>query len=1728
MTLICCFIVFPVYSYDEQAKEEIFLSTPEQVATLRNEPEFLVGGIVNPLSGNPILRQTDLVVKGAQELILSRTYMSPHMPVQLASEKQCREEWEKFQLYQHVAHNYKGWQFYPHLKLQFSPSEKQVLVTEPSGSTFCFTFTGSGMTDAKFQSDPYGISNCVGEAPSGSHDPRNIRIVYSDSGEYITVYGTDQGIRTYRYNGWNSITTQLYLLEKETFPNGKVLKYHYDGGQPIYVESLDPNEQFVYASIRIEGNPWKGNVHFLSSSGQAAEYEYERRSIHAHITKKTKHWYGDDRFEANFNFLCPPTLSKVSSPNFREENINYCERFLLCSYEGKDQYFEITKRGYGEGSRHYRVHQLSLPVGEKDTFACVYELSYHPPVVGRKGGKTTVQASDGTSIIYHFSKNLLTSMIQYYGEDGELKKEKIFSWDDKNWLKSIELRDGQKKLFYKTTFEYDRFGNPILETFTGDLSGSGEIESTWTQRTFSDDGKNLLLCEKKENGKVTSLSYFKETNLVSSKLIKDGEKIIQRKFWDYDDCHNLIEEVSDDGRNSDPDDLTGVTERRKTSYILRQSAPFLHMTDTVIDSSNGSILRTRHLTYDNCGNVVEEKVYDTEGNLAYTIERSYNERGDLLSETNRLGQQVSYDYDEKGRRITESNFSGRIHKSLSYDSSGRLISMLEDGDDRNCHLTSSKYDFHDRLIEKNDSFGNSMYYKYDPLVNKISQTEFPKISDLDGEVQEVVTFSSYDPFGRKLSNTDANGNTTLYSYNVYGSISEICHPGGGRERFRYAKNGDLISLTDPEGHTIQYENDVLGRVLKKSYFSNQGAFLAEETFTYNGFHLTSEADKEGNLKQYFYDGAGRKVREDFCGKVTEFAYDPLGRLSTIYKHVGDDALVVHYERDLEDRIVTEKKTDLLGHILHKIEYSYDSDGNCHTITRHINGKEAVDVFGYDAFKRQIYFQDALGYQTHTSYNENYLNAIGQNVLQIKVIDPNGNTTIKTHDAFNRNERVEKIGSDRQTILCHEMIHDPEGNLTLHQDHIYEDGKFRSTQAVRYHYTPDHQIERMIRGYGTQEQRETRYIYSKAGMLSKKILPDGTDLSYTYNPLGYRVRVDSSDGKIAHAFTYNRMGDLIEALDEKQNQKITRKIDSFGNVICEGFPHGIQIEKTYDDLNRPLSINIEGLGQVHYAYDPMYLREIKRTSAQGNVLYKHAFAEYDLNGNLTQEQLMDDLGPVNYISDLRGQTTRLACRYFSQDCEYDSTQNLISSVTDRKESRYQYDAAFQLIREEGVGGNISYGSDSLYNRTHKNDLPYKVNTLNELICDGKSSYEYDLRGNRILKKTRSEQVSMTYDPLNQLTEANLGEQKIEFVYDPLGRRLAKTILAKSGDGWDESDREYYFYDGEEEIGSFKTPNVIESFRVLSAHSLPKTISIETEGKTFAPLSDVQGNIRRLVDLQSKALAECYDFTAFGESFQVNTTYENPWQFAAKRLDPDLGLIYFGKRYYDPAIGRWLTTDPAGFEDSYNPYQYVFNNPFLYLDPNGESVEGFLLGVGEIALGGALIVTGGMLEVATCGGYTIAFGFQLEAGAALIGTGIATATYHAQDLAHPNRMEYPHASSQEYSNYGLVTFPVLDEYGDFSNTRIDKKSKKKKNAPPDPDPRAEGSPHSILEKPGPEGQYTTHNGDGSYKQYRGSGKPHGIHSRPNIKESNVNVAPDGRIYINGHTIRKPRPDEIPKRK
>ncbi|SHE86096.1 RHS repeat-associated core domain-containing protein [Flavobacterium fontis] len=64
------------------------------------------------------------------------------------------------------------------------------------------------------------------------------------------------------------------------------------------------------------------------------------------------------------------------------------------------------------------------------------------------------------------------------------------------------------------------------------------------------------------------------------------------------------------------------------------------------------------------------------------------------------------------------------------------------------------------------------------------------------------------------------------------------------------------------------------------------------------------------------------------------------------------------------------------------------------------------------------------------------------------------------------------------------------------------------------------------------------------------------------------------------------------------------------------------------------------------------------------------------------------------------------------------------------------------------------------------------------------------------------------------------------------------------------------------------------------------------------------------------------------------YNSPYKFNGKELDEETGLYYYGARYYNPKVSIWLSVDPhAERYPSWSPYNFVFNNPLIFIDPDG---------------------------------------------------------------------------------------------------------------------------------------------------------------------------------------------------
>ncbi|GGH68345.1 SpvB/TcaC N-terminal domain-containing protein [Phaeocystidibacter marisrubri] len=103
------------------------------------------------------------------------------------------------------------------------------------------------------------------------------------------------------------------------------------------------------------------------------------------------------------------------------------------------------------------------------------------------------------------------------------------------------------------------------------------------------------------------------------------------------------------------------------------------------------------------------------------------------------------------------------------------------------------------------------------------------------------------------------------------------------------------------------------------------------------------------------------------------------------------------------------------------------------------------------------------------------------------------------------------------------------------------------------------------------------------------------------------------------------------------------------------------------------------------------------------------------------------------------------------------------------------------------------------------------------------------------------------------------------------------------------------------------------------------------------ADIAGHTEFVTDLAGMPY-EHFFYLPFGEvavhQHANNDGYSNPYQFSSSEFDDATGLILMGARYYDPMFSLWMSADPlSSFRSWLTPYNYVANNPVMFVDPSG---------------------------------------------------------------------------------------------------------------------------------------------------------------------------------------------------
>src|SRR3989344_2038704 len=672
-----------------------------------------------------------------------------------------------------------------------------------------------------------------------------------------------------------------------------------------------------------------------------------------------------------------------------------------------------------------------------------------------------------------------------------------------------------------------------------------------------------------------------------------------------------------------------------------------------------------------------------------------------------------------------------------------------------------------------------------------------------------------------------------------------------------------------------------------------------------------------------------------------------------FENVGD-AYHLIAEIDPED-VLTQFKYDLAGRKIEeeragrKTNFSYDPLG-------YLAGEKRGN-------RQTTYLRDPLGQMLEKSIDGRLLTRWTYDSEGLVATVTRAGTSSFTYDPYNRLiETIDEEGA-RTTIsyengdqILVKKIRDPRNieTIEIYNAHdlllkreipgcVLEEFEYdRALRLIKqgplsFSYTLGGLRASMTEG----EIRTTFWTYTPSGKLQTKTKPDGTRLIYEYNSQGELIKVASRE------FQYDRLGRLT------QGSGFSKTLDAFGNTQREEFSNGLWIESKYDDWNRALERALPDYSRIAYEYQGPFLKTVTRLHPNGSTLYTHTYDQYNEAGLPLSET---GLFQTTYAYDKTGiRRTSQINPYLKENLTYDKAGNLIQ----RGPISYTYDDGSQLTSETN---KFTARHDQHYNCIEKNGRTLPVDATGRI-----QGLPYDKNGN--LTK-----AGFIFDAFDQLIHA----EEEDLVYDAIGRRLNKGNTS-------------YLYIDDEEIGSFEEGQAKE-LKITGNQSI---VAIEIGNRVFAPVQDVQGTIQSLIDWKTNELVKENSCDAFG----LGLTDAIPYAYAGKRYDAKTGLIYFGKRYYDPELSRWLTPDPLGPVDHSNLYQYVFNNPFLYRDPYGESIGGYLLGLGEMILGGTIMAGGFALEVVTVGGFTLGLGVTTGSGALLIGHGLSMTTYHAQDIKFP---------------------------------------------------------------------------------------------------------------------------------
>ena len=1471
--MLCSVLFFLVWCCRCAASFSAPQSQKIALASLEGEPTALVAGCVYALTGDYCETAVDLCIAGVEPLLFQRTFTS---------------FWD-------AGTFFGGWSANTQCFLE--KEGDYYAFTQEHGGKIYFSAQSHEVAPECFQA---GLTNCANGEVGGKWDWKKARINPLNEGGEVTLGDSSR----YQFN-----RRKLKIYK----PNGSVIAYT-DPFVKKRKVTLTGCDGEVKGWFRWDEESAEETV-VEGSNGLKVRYLYKSAKDSSKLKIEAEHlpFIQYKRFEV-----------KSPEPYGRIAKTLPEGRFLWVDHYRKGSYgmapFEIKVHGE-EDPLFGKVASLKEPAGETQEPVETYRFLYHP----EKRMTEVFDAYQHLTRYYANENRRLMAIERYTGSKPYhlYSTERLF-WGRYGRLRCRALLDGQGKPHLCIQYEYDKEGNVTTETIWGNLTGREDnplqlspqgIPSggdNWKRHyTYSQDGFHLKLSEKNRKCHIF-YTYQTGTERLSAKLISDKKKIRMRTFYTYDEQGAIAAEICDDGSGEQLSDLQGVSERHIVRYLNHSKTGLpLQQQEFYLDLKSNCevLLKQTSWEYDAQGRKIREERFDGAAQKLYALTWEYDARGRLIKECNALGEVREYAYDENGNRVFEKGPDPELTIRFFYDCSNRLIRTEKKDRDGKVFTSSQTHYYTHQKYTATDWNGHTTCYRYDEL-GRLILIKHPPMLDQDGVEVDPIEKYSYDLQGYVCKKIDCEGNSTEISHTVHGKPFKIEYPDGSVERFTYTGNGDLVSSVGKGGEMRRIQRDFLGRPLLEEVVDSGGKVQSKKEYGYNAFHLLYEKGEDGIESHFRYDLAGRLIEKQIGERRILYSYNNLGQIVKEKDFYGSGD---------HDFVETTRRFDVLGRLLEERSdcfrevYKYDPRGNRIAVTTFLGDTPETVTRCYDALDRLIEERKGKEEKIRYFYERD----------QKITVDPAGSQTIETFGASGVLLQVEFYDPFKKLLVRQIWTHDRLGRKKTRVDETCLKNELKRSHTVSWEYDSLGRISAYVEGAGTSLQKKDTYNYDLSGRKSSWIKPDGTEITYAYDSLGNLLELKSSDHTLHDLYNYDRWHRLTKVEHLIQGTCSLSTWGRHGSLSHEKLANGKELHYAVDWHGRVTEVLLPDKSSIAYSYQGSRLKSVSRLSSKGELLYQHTYERWTNGGAPLSAQLAGENGKIKFQYHANGHLREVESDCWNEKAlTYDPKGNLLSRSCNGLKENYRYNALSQLISEKG-GIAQTYRYDPLGNRIAHEQQLQKINALNQVVQDGETYFTYDSCGRMILKEEKGERTSYHYDALDRLIEVEQGGEKTNYTYDHLHRRLSKSCGETTT---------HYLYQGQNEIGEMEE-NKWLNLRILGSGcgaEIGAAVAIELEEIPHVPIHTSTGSVALLLTLGGE-IAETYFYTAYGEEKGVD--YKNPWRFSSKRFDPETRFVFFGRRYYLPALGRWLTPDPLGEAGGTNLYAYVGCNPLSHIDLYG---------------------------------------------------------------------------------------------------------------------------------------------------------------------------------------------------